>query len=170
MREISACGSAPAGVGTARSKAVDPHAHHEAGAERLDVDVGRAQLHRLFEQIVDGAHHRRAAREVAQALHVIVGARERGFAGLRLGGCVVAEPLGQDRGDVFIRGDLDPDAAAEHDLGGARRRHVVWIGDGDAVATFGCLIGEHQGLAQEAAREPFGERRGGEQLQQRHAR
>ena len=57
-------------------QAVDAHAHHEPGAERLDVDVGRAQLHRALEQIVHGAHDRRAARKIAQALDVVVGARD----------------------------------------------------------------------------------------------
>ena len=52
-------------------QAVDPHANHEPGRKRLDVNVAGAQLDGFFEQIVDGAHHRRAAGEIAQALDVV---------------------------------------------------------------------------------------------------
>ena len=83
MREISACGSAPAGGGDRAQQAVDAHAHDQAGAERLDVDVARAQLHRPFEQVVDRAHDRRAAREVAQVFDIVVGMREPASAACR---------------------------------------------------------------------------------------
>ena len=54
-------------------QAVDAHAHHEPGAERLDMDVAGAQIDRALQEIVERAHHRRAAGEIAQALDVVVG-------------------------------------------------------------------------------------------------
>ena len=170
MREISACGRTPGGVGTARSKPVDPHAHHEPGAERLDVDVGCAQLHRALEQIVDGAHHRCAARKVAQALDVVVAALGRGLVGVDRRLVVLAEPLRQHGREILERGDLDVDRAAEHDLGGARGRDVVRIGEHQPGASVRVLIGKHQGLAQETAGELRRQRRRRDQLRQSHTR
>ena len=63
--------------GHGAQQAVDPHAHREAVAERFDMDVAGAQLHGLFEQVVDGAHDRRAAGEIAQTFDVVVGAGAR---------------------------------------------------------------------------------------------
>ena len=53
-------------------QAVDAQPHPQRAAERLDVDVGRAQLDGALEQLIDGAHHRRAARHVAQDVEVVV--------------------------------------------------------------------------------------------------
>ena len=63
--------------------AVDPHAHDEAGAEWLDVDVARPQLDGLFQKIVDRTHDRSAAREIAQAVDVVIGMGDRIFLGRR---------------------------------------------------------------------------------------
>ncbi len=52
-------------------QAVNPHANHQPGGKRLDVNVAGAQFDRFFEQIVDSAHHRRAAGEIAQALDIV---------------------------------------------------------------------------------------------------
>ena len=72
MREITACGSTPAGAADLPQQAVDPHADDEAGEKRLDMDVARAQLDGLFQEIVDRAHHGRAAGKIAQAFDVVV--------------------------------------------------------------------------------------------------
>ena len=71
MREMMAWGRAADRHRYGAQQAVDPHAHHQSGAERLDVDVARAQLDGLFQHVVDGADHRSAAGEVAQALDVV---------------------------------------------------------------------------------------------------
>jgi hypothetical protein len=46
-------------------------------AERFDVDVAGAHFNSQFKEIVDRAHHRRAARKIPQALDVIVTAWRR---------------------------------------------------------------------------------------------
>ena len=74
MREMRACGGASAGAGTARSRPSTRMRNDESVAKRLDVNVAGPQLHGLFEQVVDRAHDRRAAREIAQALDVVLGA------------------------------------------------------------------------------------------------
>ncbi len=75
MREMIACGNARGRRRHCAQQAIDPHAHDEPGPERLDMDIAGAQLDGSFEQIVDRAHDRRAAGEIAQALDVVVGAR-----------------------------------------------------------------------------------------------
>ena len=68
------------GIGRRRHGAeqtIDPHAHHEAVAERFDMDIAGAQLHRFFEHVIDRAHDRGAAREIAQTFNVVIGARAR---------------------------------------------------------------------------------------------
>ena len=71
-RDQRPAASTPAGGGDLPQQAVDAHAHHEPGAKRLDMDVAGAQLDGLLQQIVDRAHHRRAAGEIAQALDVVL--------------------------------------------------------------------------------------------------
>ncbi len=149
-------------------QSVDPHAHHEAVAERLDVDVARPQLHGLFEKIVDRADDRRAARQVAQALDVVVRSSELG--GRRRGVLFLAEPLGERSGNVLERGDLDLDLAAQHDLGGPHRGHVGRIGHRELAAAIGGMERKYRGLAQEAAGEFSRQRRRRHQLGQREPR
>ena len=94
MREISACGGTPERRRHRAQQPVDAHAHDEPGAERLDVDVAGAQFDRALEQIVERAHHRRAAGEIAQALDVVVGLLGRSPSASVLGMALVAvEPL-----------------------------------------------------------------------------
>ena len=52
--------------------AVDAQAHAHAVARRLDVDVGRREVDRRLEHRVDRVHDRRAAREILQALEVLL--------------------------------------------------------------------------------------------------
>ena len=82
-------------------QSVDAHAHHEPGTERLDVNVGGAQLNRALQQIVERAHHRRAAGKIAQALDVVVGLL-RGSLGALLGaGLAGIDALVEHRRDVL---------------------------------------------------------------------
>ena len=89
---------------------VDAHAHHEPGAERLDMDVARAQLDRALQQIVDRAHHRRAARKIAQAFDVVVGLLARRPAHPRSAVRVIRlDALVEHGGDVLEGGHRDLD-------------------------------------------------------------
>ena len=111
-------------------QSVHPHADDEAGTERLDVDVGGAQLHGFFQEVVDGAHDRRAARQVAQALDIVVGVGIGAFdrAGARRLAVLFAQPLGQHRRNVLERGDHDFERAAEDDFGSADGGNIARIG------------------------------------------
>ena len=131
------------------------------------MDVGCAQLHGALEQVVDGAHHRGAARKVAQAFDVIVGARRSSFLAVGRGFVVLAETLGQDGCNVLVRADFDFDRPAEHDFGGAHGGLIGRVREHQPAASGGTLIGEDQGLAQEAAGEFGGQGLGGDQLRQR---
>ena len=108
-------------------QAVDAHAHHEPGAERLDVDVAGAQLDRALQQVVERAHHRRAAGEIAQALDVVVGLlarrprpRRRAVRSMRWSSTVV---MSSNEATATSTG------VAEHDFGGANGRGIGGIGD-----------------------------------------
>ena len=78
--EINACGKALTGAANGAEQTIHPHAHHEAVAERFDMDIAGPQLHGFFEHVVDRAHDRSAAREIAQTFNVVVGAAARRFA------------------------------------------------------------------------------------------
>ena len=71
IREMTACGGALAGAGTARS-IPSTRIRTTGGAERLDVNVARPQFHGALEQIIDGPYHRRAARQIPQAFDIVV--------------------------------------------------------------------------------------------------
>ena len=151
-------------------QSVDPHAHHEAGAERLDVDVARAQLDRLFQQIVDGADDRRAAGEIAQAVDVVVGPGRRRLRRLGRRHVLVAEALVQRGRDILERGDLDRRPEPPSTISAARR-HAVSVGS--PTARHNCragLIRKDHHLAQKARREMLDQGGGRQQLRQAHAR
>ena len=81
---------------------VDAQAHHEPRAKRLDMDVAGAQFDGFLEQIVDGAHHRRAAGKIAQALDVVVARRRAGaLVASQSRGVVLAETLRQRGLDIL---------------------------------------------------------------------
>ena len=97
---------------------------------------------RLLQQIVDRAHDRRAAGEIAQALDIVVGWASRiAFAARRRRG-VLAEPLVEHRRDVLERRDRDLDRPAEHDFGGANGRGIARVGDREPKPPSGELDGK----------------------------
>ena len=110
-------------------QAVDPHANHQRGSERLDVNVARAQLQRLFQQIINRAYDRSAACEIAQAVDVIIGAAERPLAigpGQR---CVVTPDLFRECGrNILKRRNFNRHRATQHDFGSANTGRIGWIG------------------------------------------
>ena len=73
-------------------QAVDAHPHDQRGAGRLYVNVAGAQLHRRLEQIVDGSHDRRTARQVAQIVDIVV-LRDDAARALNVRALVVPETL-----------------------------------------------------------------------------
>ena len=81
-------------------QAIDPHAHDQARFERFNMNVGRAQFDRALEQIIDRSHNRGAAGKIAQALDIIVGARQRRAVGIR-GARLIVQPGSKHRGDVL---------------------------------------------------------------------
>jgi hypothetical protein len=148
IREITACGST--------------HADHEAGGERLDMDVACAQLDRLLQEVVDRAHDRRAAGKVAQAFNVVLAQLRQPVRIAASLGLVGDEALVQDNPKLVESGDPDLDVRPKHDLGGALRGDICGVRDGkDSAAILG-LEGKDQGLAQKALREGR-DQRGGRQ-------
>ena len=101
-------------------QAVDAHPHHEPGLKRLDVDVAGAQFDRFFEQIVDGADHRRAACEIAQALDIVVA--QLGRTGSARLGLVLVQPLIEHDREILRCRDLDRNVRTQHDLRCTLRR------------------------------------------------
>ena len=145
-------------------QAIDAHAHHEAGAERFDVDVGGAQLDRALQQIVERAHHRRAAGEIAQALDVVVGLLRRSLGAVLGAGLAGIDALVEHRRDVLERGDRDLDGCAEHDFRGANGRGVGRVGHRQPVAAIGGADREDRGFTQKAPRKSVEARRAVQQL------
>ena len=147
-------------------QAVDAHPHHEAGAKRLDVNVAGAKLDRALEQIVERAHHRRAAGKIAQALDIVVGLLARSSRAFVRVGAVRLGALVEQRRDVLERRHRDFDRRAENDFGGANGRGVRGIGDREPITSVRRTHREDRGLAQEASRKSVEARRGSEQLRQ----
>ncbi len=154
MREMIACGSAPAGVGTARSKpstrmrTISPERNGS-----MWMSVARSSTafsNRSLTARTTGAPLARSRSE----FDIVLALRARRLADLGDGRLVFAEALGQHGRDVLIGRDLDLDGRAKHDLGGADRGGVGRIGERKTEAAAGHLIGKHGGLAQEALRKP----------------
>jgi hypothetical protein len=138
-------------------QAVDAHADHKSGLERLDMNVAGAQLDGFFQEIVDGTNHRRAAGKVAQALDVVFAQNK--FAG-RIGrlSTVFAKTTIQHDREIFDGSNRDRDIAAQHDFGSALRGPVGRIGHRQGGAAIGGLIGKHQRIAQKPRRKGLGQR------------
>ncbi len=149
---------------------VDAHAHSEAAAQRFDMDVAGAQLHRLFEQIVDGAHHGRAAGKIAQAVDAFVVAGALAFRRFLGPFRVRPQTLGERRRDVLERGDGDLDRPAEHDFHAFLRRDVVGIADRQAKSVLARRERKDRRFAQEPLGEAPGQRMRAHQLGQRQPR
>ena len=129
------------------------------------MNVAGAQLEGLLEQIVHGAHDRRSAGEVAQALDVVLGdLRGIGRAGRR--DVVLAETLIEYGGDVLERCHRNLDVAAEHDRGGAHCGGIAGVGDRQHHLAVGRPEWKHHHLAQESPGELLHQRRRRQQVRQ----
>ena len=151
-------------------QAVDPEAHGQPGLKGLDMDVAGAQLDGLFQEIVDRAHDRRAAGEIAQAFDIVL---VRLPEAVDLGGvfrAVARKALIQHDGQIVECGNPDFDRGAENDLGRASCRKVGRVRHRKQDAAIGGLIGKYQGFAQKALREGRNQRRSLQHFLERHAR
>ena len=130
-------------------QAVDTHANHEPRLKRLDMNIARTQLDGFFQQIVDGANHGRAARKVAQALDVVFARKQlaRRIRGFR---AIFAEAAVEHDLEVFDGCDLERHVSPQHNLCGALRRPVGWIGNGKSRISVRGLIRKHQRIAQKS--------------------
>jgi len=81
-------------------QAVDAHADHQPGVKGLDVDVTRAQFHRFFQQIVDGANHGRAACKVPQTFDIVFARKMRVVAAPHLNVVFAQTPI-EDNHEIF---------------------------------------------------------------------
>jgi hypothetical protein len=148
-------------------QAVDTKAHDEPRGKRLDVDVAGAQFHRLFQQIVDRAHDRRAACEIAQALDIVL--TRLGRKARRQIGIVLVQPMAEDDGEVLRCRDPDLNAWAKHDLRRALRRLISRIGHCEHNAAVRASIWKDNRFAKETLRERRHERRRRHHVLQRDA-
>ena len=116
------------------------------------MNIAGAQFHGFLEQVVDGAHHRRAAGKIAKTFDVVVAdGRLCAFVAGKRGGVALAEAFRQRGFDVIKRTNLEHDIVAEHDLGRSNRCRVARIGNGDDVSAIGRAIRKDNHLAQEPA-------------------
>ena len=166
MREISACGSTPDGVGTARSRpSTRMRTTRPVRNGSMWMSVARSSMARSSRSLTARTTGAPLARSRKDSTSSSARA-EVGLLAVGRGFVILAEPLGQDGRNVLIGADLDLDRTAEHDLGGAHRRLVGRVGEHQPAASAGALIRKHQGLAQEAARELGRQRLRGNQLRQ----
>ena len=167
MREISAAGSTPAGVGTARSKpSTRMRTTRPLRNGSMWMSVARSSMARSSRSLTartTGAPLARSRKD----LDVVVGARRGRLVAVGRGFVVLAEPLRQHRGDVLVGGDLDLDRARRaRSRRRAPPRHRSGRPPTSRHVPSARRIGKHQGLAQEAAGEFRRERRGRDQLRQ----
>ena len=121
--------------GHGAEQTIDPHAHHEAVAERFDMDIAGPQLHGFFEHVVDRAHHRSAAREIAQTFNIVVGAAAR--RSTVPGRCfLAAKLLAENRRNVLEGSDVDRHCSAKDDFGGVDGGGIARVGDGQPIGAF----------------------------------
>src|SRR5215468_9420776 len=114
---------------------VNSHTHNQSGPEWFDVDVAGSQFHRTLQQIVDGPHHGRPARQIAQAVDVVIAGPALGLRNIH-GICdSLFEPPLEDRNDVVKGSDDDPDSTAADDFRGPDCGAVSRIRHGQTNAT-----------------------------------
>ena len=66
--------------GDRSQKTVDAHANREPVAKGLDMDIARTQFDRFFDEIIDRTHDGRAAGQVPQIVHAVVGGSDLAIA------------------------------------------------------------------------------------------
>ena len=125
------------------------------------MNVAGVQFHGLVDQFVDGAHHRRAAGQIAQIVEIVLLGRADG---LGRGGVV---RLAERGGDVLERGDDDFDRRAEHEFRRLARLSIHRVAHRQDRPAVGGGEGKDGDVAQEPGREPIGERRRACQFGQR---
>ena len=113
---------------------VNSHSNGQTGAKRFDVNVGRPELDRLVEKIIDGAYDRSAAGKIAKALDIILAmcARYRfalGSSSLLL----FAKTLRQRRRDILEGRNCEGKALAKNELSAPYAARVGGIGNNQSM-------------------------------------
>ena len=108
-------------------------------AERLDVNIARAQFDRLFDEVIDRAHNRCAAGQVAQVIDILVGACGLAFAAAYRRGCAGIMVVAQNGRDVFERGRYDFKRRSKNDLSRVHRLGVSRIARGQSECSIACF-------------------------------
>ena len=130
------------------------------------MDVAGAQFDGALEHVVERANDRRAAREIAQALDIVVGLLARRLRGSVRRRTIVLDALVQHRGDVLEGSHRNLDRLAEYDLGGANGGGIGGIGDRDAIAAVRRAEREDRGFAEKSTGESVETRCRSQQLRQ----
>ena len=141
----------------------------EPVAKGFDMDVARAQLDRLFDEVIDRAHDRRAAGQVPQIVDVLVSAADLALptAGRRLG--VEIELVAQNGRDVFERSRYDFKRPPKTSSAACSASPSAGSPAASAILSVAGLEWEYRSLAQEPRRETIRQRAELRQFQKSHS-
>ena len=158
IREIKRVRHYVAGRSDLPQQTVDAQADRHAVAGRLDVDVARAQIDGLLEDLVESPNHRRAAGEIAKIFDTLLGGCGRGCRNLASGRARLTDSLRERGRDVVERSNRKLERPAEFDLGGAQHRQIARVGHRETQGAVGAFKRKHGGVAQEARGKARAER------------
>src|SRR5882724_4716973 len=132
---------------------VNPHSHDKRGPEWLDVDVARSQFHGALKQIVDGPDHWSPARQIAQAVDVVVAGAMFRLINVHHSYRAFIESQFQNRGDVVEGCNGDCDGTYTDDLRCSDRGAVGRVRHRQAEAFAPQAKREHRRFSQKSRRE-----------------
>jgi hypothetical protein len=132
---------------------VNPHSHDKPGPEWLDVDVARSQFHRALEHIVDRPDHGSSARQIAQAVDVVIAGAVFRLINVHLSRRAFIESQFENRGDVVEGCNGDRDGTATDDLRCPDRGAVGRVGHRQAEAVVPRAKRENRRFPQKSRRE-----------------
>src|SRR3954447_27048627 len=149
---------------------VNPHSHDKPGPERLDVDVARSQLHGTLEHVVDGPDYGCAARQIAQAVDVVVASTLFRLIDVHRFRRPFVQPQFQNRRDVVEGCNGDRNGTTADDLRCPDRGAVSRVRHRQAKAVVPQPKRENRRFAQKSRREMLNRTLNIRQLLQTRAR
>src|ERR1700722_4727699 len=150
-------------------KTIHPHAHRQPVAKGFNVNVAGAQLHRLFHQVVDGAHDRRPAGEVPQVVDALFRAADVATLNAFRSWIRGVEPVAEQRRDVFERSRDDFERAAKDEFSGPQRFSVRGIANSKRSLSTASLEWKYLRLPQEPPRKAVCQRAGFREFRMRYS-
>ena len=139
--------------GDRSQQTVDAHANGEFVAKGLDMNIARTQFDRFLDEIIDRTHDGRAAGQVAQIVHALVGSDRAPALATTAGRLVGLQLVAQNHRYVVERGRHDLKGRSKNDLSRSQRLGVSGIAGGQRDRSIAGLEGEYRSVAQEPRRE-----------------